>query len=194
MRPDDLVLFLDENLHNCKAILDALSEANVRVERHGKHFNPGAADVEWLPFIGHQKWLLITVDQNIRYNELERRAIERSQVRAFISPQETLAERRWLHCLFRQFLRYAGSANASPPLLSRRSLRMAVFTSPSLNNVRVKQRVIFAFCWEPMNDAFHLNLRDLPACSLRAGRSARRFLILARSAIRTSRRPGQPRP
>jgi hypothetical protein len=82
--PDDLVLFLDENLHNCSAILDSLAQLNVRCERHGQYFKAGAADSEWLPLVGRQGWLLITLDQSIRYNELERRAIERWGVRAFI--------------------------------------------------------------------------------------------------------------
>ena len=84
MPPEELVLFLDENLHNCQPILHALEEAGISCERHSTHFLPGTPDSVWLPFVGSSGWLLITPDQRIRYNELERRAIQRYRVRAFV--------------------------------------------------------------------------------------------------------------
>src|SRR3984893_9933531 len=35
--PEDFVLYLDENLHNCQPMLDALAQHGVRHERHGNH-------------------------------------------------------------------------------------------------------------------------------------------------------------
>jgi hypothetical protein len=81
--PEDFVLFLDENLHNCKPILDALIQHRVKHERHGSHFPPATEDTVWLPFVGEQGWVLLTKDKKIRFNELERSAIQRYRVREF---------------------------------------------------------------------------------------------------------------
>ena len=81
--PEDFVLYLDENLHNCKPILDALVQRGVRHERHGSHFPPGTEDTVWLPLVGQNRWLLITKDKRIRYNELEKAAVLRYSVREF---------------------------------------------------------------------------------------------------------------
>src|SRR5215467_14421360 len=44
--PEDFVLYLDENLHNCRPILDALTQHGVKHERHGNYFPPGTEDRE----------------------------------------------------------------------------------------------------------------------------------------------------
>jgi hypothetical protein len=82
--PNHFVLYLDENIHNCRSILSALGEAKIAYERHGSHFPSGTPDEEWLPLVGREGWLLITVDKRIRYNELERRAVIRHRVREFV--------------------------------------------------------------------------------------------------------------
>jgi hypothetical protein len=81
--PEDFVLYLDENLHNCKPILDTLAEQGVKHERHGQYFNPGTEDTEWLPFIGKRGWVLLTKDKRIRYNELEKAAVRQNKIREF---------------------------------------------------------------------------------------------------------------
>jgi hypothetical protein len=84
LQPEEYTLFLDENLHNCRAILDALEQAGIPYKRHGEDFKPGTRDTDWLPVVGASRWLLVTVDKNIRYNELERRALHQFRVRAFV--------------------------------------------------------------------------------------------------------------
>ena len=81
--PEDFVLYLDENLHNCKPILEALVQHGVKHERHGQHFAPGTEDSVWLPFVGEQGWILITKDKRIRFNELEKAAVLEHRVREF---------------------------------------------------------------------------------------------------------------
>src|SRR5208282_3848446 len=81
--PEEFVLYLDENLHNCQPILDALSQHGVRCERHGSHFPSGTEDTAWLPTVGNNGWLLLTKDKRIRFNELEKAAIQRYGVREF---------------------------------------------------------------------------------------------------------------
>lgn len=81
--PEDFVLYLDENLHNCKPILEALVQRGVKHERHTQHFQPGTEDAEWLPFVGQRGWILLTKDKHIRFNQLEKTAIRRYHVREF---------------------------------------------------------------------------------------------------------------
>lgn len=83
MRLDDFVLFLDENLDNCKPILEALADQNVRFERHRSHFNRGVEDEVWLPFVGERSWVVLTKDKRNRYNEWEKLAVRRNKVREF---------------------------------------------------------------------------------------------------------------
>ncbi|MEK6397838.1 MAG: hypothetical protein V4734_07110, partial [Terriglobus sp.] len=82
MQPD-FVIFLDENHCNNKHILKALDAEGVRVERLLAHFSSGTRDQDWLPFIGQQRWILVTTDQKIRYRVLERNALQLNQVRMF---------------------------------------------------------------------------------------------------------------
>jgi hypothetical protein len=82
--PDDFVLYLDENLCNTGAILDSLTKLAVRFERHLAHFSPGTLDETWLPLVGAKGWILLTSDKRIRYNMLEKHALEIHCVREFV--------------------------------------------------------------------------------------------------------------
>jgi hypothetical protein len=82
--PEDFVLYLDENLCNSTAILETLKKLDVRHERHLSHFERGALDETWLPFVGTNGWVLLTADKRIRYNFLEKRALQESGVREFV--------------------------------------------------------------------------------------------------------------
>ena len=82
MRPD-FVLFLDENVHNCKAILQVLDEAGVHYERHRDHFAPGTSDENWLTKVGEKHWALLTTDLRIRTRHLERAAVQMNKVAMF---------------------------------------------------------------------------------------------------------------
>jgi hypothetical protein len=82
--PEDFVLYLDENLCNSTAILETLKKLEVRHERHLSHFERGAVDEVWLPFVGTHGWILLTADKRIRYNFLETRALQENSVREFV--------------------------------------------------------------------------------------------------------------
>lgn len=47
-------------------------------------FGTGALDVDWLPDVGRNGWVLITKDKNIRKRPLELQALRESGVRAFV--------------------------------------------------------------------------------------------------------------
>jgi hypothetical protein len=65
-------------------ILDSLTKLAVRFERHLGHFPPGTLDETWLPLVGSNGWILLTSDKRIRYNLLEKRALEIHAVREFV--------------------------------------------------------------------------------------------------------------
>jgi hypothetical protein len=81
---DEFALYLDENLCNSKAILGVLSRLNVHFEQHLTHFSRGTLDEDWLPTVGSHGWALLTTDKRIRYNLLEKRALEQHAVREFV--------------------------------------------------------------------------------------------------------------
>src|SRR5690348_7928618 len=82
--PEEFVLYLDENLCNSRAILDTLTKLGVRFERHLAHFSRGTPDETWLPMVGPKGWILLTADKRIRYNFLEKRALQQHAVREFV--------------------------------------------------------------------------------------------------------------
>jgi hypothetical protein len=82
--PEDFVLYLDENLCNSKVILETLTRLGVHFERHLSHFSRGTMDEIWLPLVGKNGWVLLTADKRIRYNLLEKRALDKNRVREFV--------------------------------------------------------------------------------------------------------------
>lgn len=46
-------------------------------------FPQDAPDVEWLGKVGHQGWVVLTRDQRIRYNKVEREALFAANVQCF---------------------------------------------------------------------------------------------------------------
>ena len=61
-----------------------MSKRDVRFERHVDHFQRGALDETWLPLVGSKGWILLTADKRIRYNFLEKHALEEHAVREFV--------------------------------------------------------------------------------------------------------------
>jgi PIN domain-containing protein len=61
-----------------------LTKTGIRFERHLDHFDRGTTDETWLPLVGSNGWVLLTSDKRIRYNLLERRALEQYSVREFV--------------------------------------------------------------------------------------------------------------
>ncbi|HYL61244.1 MAG TPA: hypothetical protein VE077_01395 [Candidatus Methylomirabilis sp.] len=82
--PDDFVLYLDENLCNSGSILATLTALGVHFERHLAHFDRGTPDEAWLPLVGSNSWALLTADKRIRYNLLEKRALQQHAIREFV--------------------------------------------------------------------------------------------------------------
>lgn len=78
-----LTFFLDRQIGKY-LVANALRSAGAVVEVHDDHFPQETEDVVWIPAIAARGWVLITRDQNIRYNALERAAYESARLRGFI--------------------------------------------------------------------------------------------------------------
>jgi predicted nuclease of predicted toxin-antitoxin system len=79
----DLPLFLDRALDS-DLIYEALAAAGAIVFRHRNCFADNAIDPDWLPVVGHQGWVVLTKDEAMQHNEIEKIAITNSRVRVFI--------------------------------------------------------------------------------------------------------------
>lgn len=83
--PPKFNVYLDENLCNCRAILDVLTEHGIQVHSHLEFFQRGTPDDEWLSFVGGNRWALLTTDRCFRYNELEGISLQNQNIQAFES-------------------------------------------------------------------------------------------------------------
>lgn len=81
--PESPVFFLDRSLGK-KRIATALRQAGVIVHVHDEHFLPDAKDEDWLSQVGQRGWVVLTKDHRIRYRQVERLALLRAGVAAFI--------------------------------------------------------------------------------------------------------------
>ncbi len=77
------VFFIDRSLGG-KVVPDSLRDAGAVVEIHDDHFPSDTPDDRWLQVAGSTDWIVLTKDKAIRRNELERRTLLESGVRAFV--------------------------------------------------------------------------------------------------------------
>jgi hypothetical protein len=85
----DLVFFIDRSLGR-KQVAQALRESGARVEVHDDHFPQTTPDVEWLAEVGRRGWVVLSKDERIRRNRIEREALEAARVRAFFLTQQDI--------------------------------------------------------------------------------------------------------
>jgi len=67
-----------------KGLALALIGAGEQAIAHDQRFPPDAPDVVWLAEAGRQHWIVLTKDKRIRYRELEREALIRGGLAAFV--------------------------------------------------------------------------------------------------------------
>lgn len=82
-RLGSLTFFLDHQIGRY-VVAKMLCAAGARVEVHLGHFPGNTPDHEWIPEVGRRGWVLITKDQNIRRNPIERAAYTAAKLRGFI--------------------------------------------------------------------------------------------------------------
>jgi hypothetical protein len=66
-----IVFFLDTCLGNSK-IAGAMRAMGISVETHDQHFRKNALNIEWIPHIAEKEWIILTKDERIGKNALER--------------------------------------------------------------------------------------------------------------------------
>lgn len=62
---------------------EALRAAGVEIRVHDEIFPQGTQDVDWLREAGAHRWVVITRDDRIRYNQLEKQAVIAARLRFF---------------------------------------------------------------------------------------------------------------
>jgi len=72
--PEPWTFFVDRSLGG-KVVADALRAAGEAVEVHDDHFAADAADQTWLAEIGMRAWVVLSKDDRIRRNPVEREAL-----------------------------------------------------------------------------------------------------------------------
>jgi hypothetical protein len=80
-KPPDLTFFVDECLG--KYLPVQLISAGYDVRSGLAHF-PGIPDVDWLPRVGQERWVLLTKDKDIRRRPIEVEALLAGRVTAFV--------------------------------------------------------------------------------------------------------------
>jgi hypothetical protein len=85
-----LVFFVDRSLGK-RVVAQSLRDAGARVEVHDDYFPQDATDIDWLTSVGQRVWVVLSKDERIRRNPLERAAFERAQVKAFFLTQQGLS-------------------------------------------------------------------------------------------------------
>jgi predicted nuclease of predicted toxin-antitoxin system len=81
-RPEP-VFFLDRSLGKNR-VATALRQAGATLHIHDDYFPPDAKDEDWLAEAGQRGWIVLTKDHRIRYRHVERLALMRAGVAAFI--------------------------------------------------------------------------------------------------------------
>lgn len=77
------VFFVDASLGR-RIVPQALREAGLTVIAHDEAFASGTPDAEWLSRAGIEGWIVLTKDKQIRYRDIESRALRRAGVGAFV--------------------------------------------------------------------------------------------------------------
>src|SRR5438132_13386893 len=80
--PEPLVFFIDRSLGRRK-VPDALRAAGVDVRVLDELFPQATPDITWLKEAGAKRWIVVTRDDRIRYNQLEKQAVLADRLRFF---------------------------------------------------------------------------------------------------------------
>ena len=120
--PDAPLLFIDRCAWS-RRLGEALREASIPFIVHDDKFPKDCADVDWLPVVGREGWVVITRDKNIRRKPNELQAFKTANVVAFaLASGNASAEdtARLVVGLYPQILRKVRGAN--PPAMFSVSL------------------------------------------------------------------------
>ncbi len=113
-----------------------LREAGWLVERHDDHFIPDTPDPEWITAAGKRGWIILTADERIRYNPLEKAAFLASGTLIFL-----LANRKSM----------TGAEMADAFIAAERSILSAITRQPPPAIFKVLVSECRAYLWDSGN-------------------------------------------
>jgi hypothetical protein len=87
--PEPWTFFVDRSLGG-QIVANALRDMGERVEAHDDHFKADVADKIWLADVGARRWVVLTKDDRIRRNPMEREALRAAGVAAFFLGRQDL--------------------------------------------------------------------------------------------------------
>lgn len=82
-RPNHPLLFIDRCAWSNR-LGEALTTANIPFTPHHEHFEQACPDVDWLPVVGKNGWVVVTRDKNIRRKPNELHAFKDNNVLAIV--------------------------------------------------------------------------------------------------------------
>jgi len=97
-----------------RIVPDALRAAGFAVVVHDEVFPPGTPDRVWLARAGREGWLVLTKDKRIRYRALERDALRRAGVGAFVVTGKNLSGIEIAQAVIRAMPRMLRMAKKTP--------------------------------------------------------------------------------
>ena len=89
-QPQPTIFFIDRCLGG-KFVAEELRHSGITVETHDDHFDKGAQDVEWIPTVGQRGWVVLTKDNRISKNRLERLVVASAGIKMFILASQDLS-------------------------------------------------------------------------------------------------------
>ncbi len=114
-----IVFFIDRSLGS-QFVTEAVRSQGYDVLTHAERFAPDAPDAEWLTEAGRKGWVVVSKDARIQYRDLERRALERAMVRAFILVSGNLTGAQMADAITKALPRMARLARQLPaPFIAR---------------------------------------------------------------------------
>ena len=102
-----------------KTIIEALVRAGLELRLHGKLFKPDSPDVEWLPEVARNNWVLFTKDEKIRRRPIEKQALLIPGARSFILTAGKMTGQEMADAFIRRINRIQRIAkNEKPPFIA----------------------------------------------------------------------------
>ena len=111
--PEPPVFFIDRSVAS-RTVVAALREAGAQLVLQDDLFAQNTPDTAWLAEADRQRWLVLTMDQRIRYNPLEQQALLGSGVGAFIVVAKGLNGAATAACLVAALPALAAFAHQNP--------------------------------------------------------------------------------
>lgn len=84
-----ITFFVDRSLGS-RYVAQALRDSMAHVEIHDDHFSQDTPDIVWLAEIGRRGWVVLSKDEQIRRNRVEREALKAAGVCAFFLTQQNI--------------------------------------------------------------------------------------------------------